>query len=45
MNTQIISPTTLIIDAIPHPVFPGAILPKWAATAEAKVRVSHDDGH
>jgi len=36
MNTQTLSPTTLIINAIPHPVFPGAILPKWAAAAEAK---------
>ncbi|WP_296629535.1 GIY-YIG nuclease family protein [Roseovarius sp.] len=36
MNTQTISPTTLIIDTLPHPVFPGAILPKWVAAAEAK---------
>lgn len=36
MNTQILSPNTLIIDTIPHPVFPGAILPQWIKAAEAK---------
>lgn len=36
MNMHITSPTTLIIDTIPHDVFPGAILPKWIKVAEAK---------
>lgn len=35
-NTLSISPDTLTINSIPHPIFPGAILPKWLAAAQAK---------
>lgn len=36
MNTHTNSPNMLIINDIPHPVFPGAILPHWNITAAAK---------
>ena len=36
-NTSLsISPNTLTINSIPHAVYPGTILPKWAAAAQAK---------
>lgn len=36
MDTHTNSPNMLIINNIPHPVFSGAILPKWVKAAEAK---------
>ena len=36
MNTHTASPNMLIINNIPYPVFPGAILPHWTITAASK---------
>ncbi len=36
MNTHTTSPNMLIINNIPHPVFPGTILPHWTITAATK---------
>lgn len=36
MTTHTTSSNMLIINAIPHPVFPGAVLPHWTVTAALK---------